>query len=79
MRSSAATLTLYVSASKGFSRIDIDTNESDPSTSLAGQLMGLPLKPLQVSDLLDSSLVFSVAIPYALIYLISRRRERCGV
>jgi len=48
MRSRAATLvTRYVSASKGFSRIDIDTNESDPSTSLAGQLMGLPLKPLQ--------------------------------
>jgi hypothetical protein len=33
--------------SKGFSRIDIDTNESDPAYSLAGQLMGLPLKPLQ--------------------------------
>jgi nicotinate dehydrogenase subunit B len=32
---------------KGFSRIDIDTNESDPSYSLAGQLMGLPLKSLQ--------------------------------
>jgi nicotinate dehydrogenase subunit B len=48
MRSSAATLvTRCVSASKGFSCIDIDTNESDPSTSLAGQLMGLPLKPLQ--------------------------------
>jgi hypothetical protein len=30
----------YVSESKGFSRIDIDTNESDPSYSLAGQLMG---------------------------------------
>jgi nicotinate dehydrogenase subunit B len=37
----------YVFESKGFSRIDIDTNESDPSYSLAGQLMGLPLKPLQ--------------------------------
>src|SRR5580704_7815978 len=37
----------YVLASKGFSRIDIDTNESDPSDSLAGQLMGLPLKSLQ--------------------------------
>jgi CO/xanthine dehydrogenase Mo-binding subunit len=35
--------------SKGFSCIDIDTNESDPAYSLAGQLMGLPLplKPLQ--------------------------------
>jgi len=37
----------YTFESKGFSRIDIDTNESDPSYSLAGQLMGLPLKPLQ--------------------------------
>jgi len=37
----------YVFESKGFSRIDIDTNESDPSHSLAGQLMGLPLKSLQ--------------------------------
>ena len=37
----------YVLKSKGFSRIDIDTNESDPSHSLAGQLMGLPLKSLQ--------------------------------
>ena len=37
----------YVFESKGFSRIDIDTNESDPAYSLAGQLMGLPLKPLQ--------------------------------
>jgi nicotinate dehydrogenase subunit B len=37
----------YVFESKGFSRVDIDTNESDPVYSLAGQLMGLPLKPLQ--------------------------------
>jgi hypothetical protein len=37
----------YAFESKGFSRIDIDTNESDPAYSLAGQLMGLPLKPLQ--------------------------------
>jgi nicotinate dehydrogenase subunit B len=37
----------YVFESKGFSRIDIDTNESDPSYSLAGQLMGLPLKSLR--------------------------------
>jgi hypothetical protein len=37
----------YVFESKGFSRIDIDTNESDPAYSLAGQLMGLPLKSLQ--------------------------------
>jgi nicotinate dehydrogenase subunit B len=33
--------------SKGFSRVDIDTNESDPADSLAGQLTGLPLKSLQ--------------------------------
>src|ERR1700731_2091731 len=33
--------------SKGFSRIDIDTNESDPSYSVSGQLMGLPLKSLR--------------------------------
>jgi nicotinate dehydrogenase subunit B len=37
----------YVFESKGFSRIDIDTNESDPAYSLAGQLIGLPLKSLQ--------------------------------
>ncbi len=37
----------YLFESKGFSRIDIDTNESDPSYSLAGQLMGPPLKSLQ--------------------------------
>jgi nicotinate dehydrogenase subunit B len=37
----------YAFESKGFSRIDIDTNESDPAYSLAGQLMGLPLKSLQ--------------------------------
>jgi nicotinate dehydrogenase subunit B len=36
----------YVFESKGYSRIDIDTNESDPAYSLAGQQMGLPLKPL---------------------------------
>jgi hypothetical protein len=37
----------YAFESKGFSRVDIDTNESDPVYSLAGQLMGMPLKPLQ--------------------------------
>jgi nicotinate dehydrogenase subunit B len=36
----------YAFESKGFSRVDIDTNESDPSYSLAGHLMGLPLKSL---------------------------------
>jgi nicotinate dehydrogenase subunit B len=37
----------YVFESKGFSRIDIDTNESDPAYGLAGQLTGLPPKSLQ--------------------------------
>jgi hypothetical protein len=37
----------YVFESKGFSRVDIDTKESDPAYSLAGQLTGLPLKSLQ--------------------------------
>src|SRR6202008_4913473 len=37
----------YAFESKGFSRVDIDTNESDPAYSLADQLMGLPLKSLQ--------------------------------
>jgi CO/xanthine dehydrogenase Mo-binding subunit len=40
-------VTGYAFESKGFSRIDIDTNEGDPSYSLAGQLTGLPLKSLQ--------------------------------
>jgi hypothetical protein len=34
----------YVFQSKGFSRVDIDANESDLAYSLAGQLTGLPLK-----------------------------------
>ena len=33
--------------SRGFSRIDIDTSGSNPIYSLAGQLMGMPLKSLQ--------------------------------
>ena len=37
----------YAFESKGFSRVDIDTNESDPAYSLAGQLTGMPLKSLQ--------------------------------
>jgi len=49
----------YVFESKGFSRIDIDTNESDPSYSLAGQLMGLPLKPLQGFGVPDESYGFT--------------------
>ncbi len=37
----------YEFVSKGFSRIDTDTNEADPRHSLAGHLRGLPLNPLQ--------------------------------
>ncbi len=36
----------YKFESKGFSRIDIDTNEADPRYSLAGQLMGIELASL---------------------------------
>ena len=34
----------YEFVSKGFSRIDIDTNESEPRDTLAGQLLGVPLE-----------------------------------
>ena len=34
----------YEFGSKGFSRIDVDTNESKPWNVLAGQLLGVPLK-----------------------------------
>jgi nicotinate dehydrogenase subunit B len=37
----------YEFTSKGFSRIDIDTNEADPRHSLAGHLRGLALNSLQ--------------------------------
>ncbi|MBI1776001.1 MAG: xanthine dehydrogenase family protein molybdopterin-binding subunit [Proteobacteria bacterium] len=37
----------YEFISKGFSRLDIDSNESNPGHSLAGQLMGLPLTSIQ--------------------------------
>jgi hypothetical protein len=50
----------YVLESKGFSRIDIDTNESDPSYSLAGRLMGLPLKSLQGFGVPTESYGFAV-------------------
>ena len=36
----------YEFVSKGFSRININTNESDPSHSLVGMSIGLPPKPL---------------------------------
>ncbi|MFT8243838.1 molybdopterin cofactor-binding domain-containing protein [Roseomonas sp. BN140053] len=37
----------YSFISKGFSRVDIDTNESDPRQSLAGQMNGQAPKPTQ--------------------------------
>jgi nicotinate dehydrogenase subunit B len=40
----------YAFESKGFARIDIDTNESNPAYSLAGQLMGMLLKSLQGAE-----------------------------
>jgi len=49
----------YVFESKGFSRVDIDTNESDPVYSLAGQLMGMPLKSLQGFGVPDESYGFA--------------------
>src|SRR4029077_17060451 len=35
----------YEFVSKGFSRVNITTNESDPRDSLAGRALGMPLKP----------------------------------
>ena len=35
----------YDFVSKGFSRVEVDSNESKPSATLAGQLMGVALKP----------------------------------
>ena len=40
-------VTAYRFESKGFSRTDIDTNEGDPRHSLAGQMTGMPLAPIQ--------------------------------
>ena len=37
----------YAFGREGFSRVDIDINESDPVYRLAGRLIGMPLKPLQ--------------------------------
>ena len=53
-----------MSASKGFSRIDIDTNESDPSYSLTGQLMGLLLKSSLGSFTASTSLSAVVGAAY---------------
>jgi nicotinate dehydrogenase subunit B len=49
----------YVFESKGFSCVDIDTNESDPAYSLAGQLTGLPLNSLQGFRVLAESYGFA--------------------
>jgi nicotinate dehydrogenase subunit B len=49
----------YAFESKGFSRIDIDTNESDPAYSPAGQLLGLPLMSLQGFGVLAESYGFA--------------------
>ena len=35
----------YDFVSKGFSRVEVDSNESKPSATLAGQLLGVALKP----------------------------------
>jgi nicotinate dehydrogenase subunit B len=40
-------ITAYRYEAKGFSRVDCDTNESDPRDTLAGQLLGLGQKPTQ--------------------------------
>ena len=37
----------YHFVSKGFSRVDVDTNEGDPRDTLAGQMLGLGRKPTQ--------------------------------
>jgi nicotinate dehydrogenase subunit B len=36
----------YQFESKGFSRLEVDSNESDPSYSIIGQQWGMPLKPI---------------------------------
>jgi nicotinate dehydrogenase subunit B len=41
--------------SKGFSRLDLDSNESDPAYSLIGQQWGVPLKPFDSFGTPDES------------------------
>jgi hypothetical protein len=45
----------YQFESKGFSRLDLDSNESDPAYSLIGQQWGVPLKPLDSFGTPDES------------------------
>lgn len=40
-------ITGYSFISKGFSRVDLDTNESDPRDTLAGQMLGMGRHPTQ--------------------------------
>jgi hypothetical protein len=49
----------YVLEAKGFSRVDIDTQRERPPNSLAGQLMGLPLRSLQGFGVLAESYGFA--------------------
>jgi len=45
--------------SKGFSRLDVDNNESDPAQTLAGQFIGLPLHPVQAFNVPEESYGFA--------------------
>ena len=45
----------YHFESKGFSRLEIDSNESNPAHSLIGQQWGLPLKPINSFGVPDES------------------------
>ena len=44
--------------SKGFSRLDVESNESHPRDTLAGQLMGVALKPTPVFNVPEESYGF---------------------
>ncbi len=44
----AGKIVAYHFESKGFSRLEIDSNESNPAHSLIGQQWGLPLKPIEL-------------------------------
>ncbi|HTH98262.1 MAG TPA: molybdopterin cofactor-binding domain-containing protein [Stellaceae bacterium] len=45
--------------SKGFSRVNVNSNESVPGDTLAGQLLGAPLKPLQGFDVPGEGYTFA--------------------
>ena len=38
-------VTAWDYGSKGFSRLEVESNESDPAQTLAGQMLGMPLRP----------------------------------